>query len=610
MKARLNFLIRYFLFWITYFLIFRLVFLIYQFHFLSGITFHDYLLIFIRGMWMDASLAGYALLLSSILIAVLFWSSSKIHKIVFRTVTLVLLTIFSIVTLSDLELYRNWGYRIDATPLLYLKTPKEAMASVPTWQIIVFIALLAGVVYLLFMAYRKLVEHAFNGMEKGKWWYVPVYVFVASVMIIPIRGGFGIAPMNPGKVYFSNKVFCNHAALNPVWNMMYSASKSGVMNKRYDLPIDKDKENRLFAKIMESDSTIHYLNTSRPNVLLILMESFTAKLIGSLGGIPGVTPNIDSLSKEGILFTRMYSTGDRSDKGIIGVLAGFPAQPTQSIIKYPTKSRKLSTVSGELADSGYSTTFYYGGDPDFANIRSFLYHAKFKRIVTEDNFPVEYRNSKWGVHDSYVFDYLLHDIDTAKGPFFKMYFTLSSHEPFETTMKQKFPGNDELHKYMSSVYYTDSCIGNFIRQARKRDWYKNTLIILIADHGHREPYNEPNYVVRRFHIPMLWLGGALNANGVNIDRTSSQTDLASTLLNQLNLSDSAFVLSQNILSKSRYPFAYFAFSEGYGFVTDADSVVYDLVRKAYIQKSGVTADSTAEMSRAFFNKYQDIFLGL
>ncbi|HPD96556.1 MAG TPA: LTA synthase family protein, partial [Tenuifilaceae bacterium] len=177
MKARLNFLIRYFLFWITYFLIFRLVFLIYQFHFLSGITFHDYLLIFIRGMWMDASLAGYALLLSSILIAVLFWSSSKIHKIVFRTVTLVLLTIFSIVTLSDLELYRNWGYRIDATPLLYLKTPKEAMASVPTWQIIVFIALLAGVVYLLFMAYRKLVERAFNGLEKGKWWYVPVYVF-------------------------------------------------------------------------------------------------------------------------------------------------------------------------------------------------------------------------------------------------------------------------------------------------------------------------------------------------------------------------------------------------------------------------------------------------
>jgi phosphoglycerol transferase MdoB-like AlkP superfamily enzyme len=361
---------------------------------------------------------------------------------------------------------------------------------------------------------------------------------------------------------------------------------------------------------MHTDSVIHVLNTPKPNIIIILLESFGAKLVEPLGGLPEVTPNLNKLCGEGLLFKRTVASGDRSDKGIIAVLAGFPAQPTQSVIKYPTKSRKLATISGVLRDHGYNNTFYYGGDPDFANIRSFLFQAKFQRLVTQDDFPRSYRNSKWGVHDEHVFNYLLNDLDTAKGPFFKMFFTLSSHEPFEIPAERKFKGNNELEQYLSSVYYTDSCLGDFMRKARTKDWYKNTLIILIADHAHRQPGNHPNHEPLKYGIPMVWLGGALAQKPMVIDSTCSQIDLAATLLSQLNLPHPQFPLSKNILSNKFTPFALFAFNEGFGFINQTDTIVYDLVGQKYLHEKGANLEQTKTDAWAFFNAYQEVFNGL
>ncbi|MBC7125188.1 MAG: sulfatase-like hydrolase/transferase [Bacteroidales bacterium] len=610
MRKHLSFSLRYFVFWVILFATYRIAFLIYQFENLKSVKFNEFINIFIRGAWMDSSLAGYILLLTFLLLAIFFWVSPKSITRMYNALTILLLLVVNTVIISDMELYRNWGYRIDATPLLYLKTPKEAMASLKTYMLILFIILIGATVYFTYRAYKKWVCKPLNEATPLKLWHIPITLFIAVTMIIPIRGGFGIAPMNPGKVYFSLNNFCNHAALNPVWNMMYSISKSGVMNKVYPIKINKDIAEERFNEMIKTDSTIHVLNTQKPNVLIILLESFGAKLVEPLGGLPGVTPNLNKLCSEGLLFKRTVASGDRSDKGIIAVLAGFPAQPTQSVIKYPTKSRKLATISGVLHDNGYKNTFYYGGDPDFANIRSFLYHAKFQRLVTQDDFPKSYRNSKWGVHDEHVFNYLLNDLDTAKGPFFKIFFTLSSHEPFEIPSKRKFKGNNELEQYLSSVYYTDSCLGDFISKARTKEWYKNTLIILIADHGHRQPGNHPNHEPLKYGIPMVWLGGALEQKPMVIDSTCSQIDLAATLLSQLNLPHTQFPLSKNILSNKVTPFALFAFNEGFGFINQTDTIVYDLVGQKYLHEKGTNLVQTKTDAWAFFNAYQEVFNGL
>jgi len=610
MKKHLSFSLRYFVFWIILFATYRLAFIVYQFENLESLKFNELVNIFIRGAWMDTSLAGYILLLTFLLLALFFWVYPRTLSKIISALTAMLLLVINTVAISDMELYRNWGFRIDATPLLYLKTPKEAMASVKTPLLILFIALLAVITFLTHLACLKWVAKGFEQAKPLKWWHSPIMLFIAATMIIPIRGGFGIAPMNPGKVYFSQNNFCNHAALNPVWNMMYSISKSSTMNKTYKVEIEKDIAQQRFTELMHTDSVIHVLNNPKPNIIIILLESFGGKLVEPLGGLPEVTPNLNKLCGEGLLFKKTFASGDRSDKGIIAVLAGFPAQPTQSVIKYPTKSRKLATISGVLHDHGYNNTFYYGGDPDFANIRLFLFQAKFQRLVTQDDFPRSYRNSKWGVHDEHVFNYLLNDLDTAKGPFFKMFFTLSSHEPFEIPTERKFKGNNELKQYLSSVYYTDSCLGDFISKARTKDWYKNTLIILIADHGHRQPGNHPNHEPLKYGIPMVWLGGALTQKPMVIDNTCSQIDLAATLLAQLNLPHDQFTLSKNILASKVTPFAYFAFNEGFGYVNQTDTIVYDLVGQKYLHEKGVNLEQTKTDAWTFFKAYQEVFSNL
>lgn len=613
MKQRFYFLAKYSIFWLVYFAFARLLFMIYEFNLSLHTQAADWCGIFIRGAWMDISLIGYILLLSGLILTILFYSNGKWIKSIFKYYTIILLSLFTFIIVSDIELYRNWGFRIDATPILYLKTPGEAFASVKPLLIILLSILAVIIVIAFFFFYQKWVTKKLVPSEKGKWWYIPVFLFFSALMIIPIRGNFGIAPMNPGKVYFSQNMYSNHATLNCVWNMMYSMSMSSSMDKKYPDYIDKVKAKTISAELMvDKGASLKVLNTDRPNVVIILLESFSAKMVGSVGGLPDITPNLNRLSKQGILFSHLYASGDRSDKGIIATVSGFPAQSTQSIIKYPLKSQKLPTISSVFDSLGYKTTFYYGGNPDFANIRSYLYSSKFRKIVTQDDFPKSYRNSKWGVHDEYVFKRLMADCDSAKGHFFKMYFTLTSHEPFElpSPSKPKFKGNEEQTKFLSSVYYTDSCLNAFLNEARTKDWYKNTLFILIADHGHRYPGNDPVFAVNHFKIPMLWLGGALGKDSVNIKTTGSQIDLATTLLNQFGLKTSKFKFSKNLLSDGYKPFAYFAFNNGLGFVTDSTVVVFDHTSRKFITREGKDIEKVTDEAFSFFSYYQDIFLGL
>ncbi len=611
MSTRFNFLIRYFLFWLIYFLFARIFFMAYQFQQTIDVSIGDWVGILVRGLWMDTSLAGYILLLTGLIIVLLNFTSNSLFRGTIYATTALLLGILTLIVVADAELYRNWGYRIDATPLLYLKTPEEAAASVKTYMIIILLAVSVLIFIGFFYFFKKIILPKHTVIEKGKWWFLPVFLFFSALMIIPIRGGFGIAPMNTGKVYFSQNVFSNHAALNATWNMMYSISKSKAMYKKYPDYIEKEKAQSIFHELMKSDQeSVRVLNTTRPNIVILLLESFSSKLIEPLGGKPGITPNFNRLCQEGILFSRLIASGDRSDKGIIAVVSGFPAQSTQSIIKYPLKSQKLPTISGILNDSGYHTAFYYGGDPDFANIRSYLFSAKFRRIITQDDFPRAFRNSKWGVHDEFVFNRLLADIDSAKTPFLKMFFTLTSHEPFDIPTRPRFKGNSEDIAYSNSAYYADSCLGDFINKARTREWYKNTLFILIADHGTRLLGNQRNYEVERYNIPMLWIGGALAADSIKINSTGSQIDLAATMLTQMGIPTDKFLFSKDLLRLKAKGFAYYAFNDGFGFLTDSSKVIFDHISKKYISIDGINVELTKDKANAFFSVYQDVFLGL
>ncbi|MDP4227454.1 MAG: sulfatase-like hydrolase/transferase [Bacteroidota bacterium] len=488
MKKRLLFFSYYILFWLSFFIITRLLFLLVYHNLSFQLSMKEWFFIFEHGFKMDLSAIGYILLMPGLATVLTSNFKGNVLKKTINIYTAVILGITSFIVIVDLELYKYWGFRLDSSPLLYINTPKDMMASVPVW-IYVRQILIGVIIYCIFyFSYKKWLFNRLENLEAGKWQAAGLFLFLTAALIIPIRGGFGIAPMNVGTAYFSENLFENHASINVVWNAGYSLANLNSVDKSYDYLKPEESEQLFHSLDQRQEGEVQKVfNQKNPNIVLVIVESFTSKLIEPLGGRQGVTPQFNQLLKEGILFDHLYASGDRSDKGIVALLSGFPALPNSSIIKFAQKTQQLPYLTKDLKKIGYNTAFYYGGDVDFANLRSYLTLAGFDKIVCKDSFPPSTYNSKWGVHDHIVFNKLFNDISQSKGPFFKTYFTLSNHDPFDVPMKTVFAGKDDDNKFLNSAYYTDQCIGNFVRRAKKAPWWKNTVIIFVADHGSPRP---------------------------------------------------------------------------------------------------------------------------
>jgi len=497
---------------------------------------------------------------------------------------------------------------MDYTPMLYLKTPEEALASVSTLKIIMFLLTIILIVSFFIYFYNRLINRLFSNFERIRYWLPGILFFMVlwGALIIPIRGGFGVAPINAGAVYFSEKMFLNHTAINAVWNVGCSAFAQNPVKNPYefgDLSIAKSVVDTLTVKNGISEKI---LNTSRPDIMIIVLESFSGYLIGPLGGDSTVTPNVNRYIKEGILFSGFFASGTRTDKAMPAILDGYPAQPAQSIIKEPKKSQSLPSLVKILIENGYNSAFWYGGEINFANFNSFVIGSGFTSIITRNNFNPENYNSKWGVHDHILFKALEDSMKAVKEPFFKVVLTLSSHEPFDVPMEPVFKGSDVVTEYKNAVYYADKSLGSFLDWAKSTDWWKNTLIIMVADHAARITNDMPNYGQNVFKIPMLWIGGAVSKRGLRIEKLGSQVDIPITLLNQLGLTGN-FPFSKDLLSNYSKSFAFYTYNEGFGFITDSSAVSFDLKSKTPVLTEGKDPESAERKGKAYlqvlFNDY-------
>ena len=595
MLQRLLSIAKYYLFWIAFFVVIRLFFVIYNIRLTSGLNFGTVLGTFGHGLKLDLSMGGYLVGVMLLVMMLTFWCKGSVTAAIANPVAICFIVIFSLIGICDCELYRNWGFRMDCTVLAYLKTPKEAAASTPIWLTALFMVWIAAFAWGCIKIYIKLIGKPLRQLEPARWYTLPVLMFVSALCVIPIRGGVGIAPIRTGTVYFSSHPYANHAAVNVQWN--FCNSLRYINNARTPNFMPQAKADSLTAQMLKSgNERVNLLKTNRPNILIMVMESFTAKAVGCVGGMLGVTPNLDSLARTGVLFSNCYANGDRSDKGLICILSGYPAQPTTSIVKLTEKAQKLPHLSQKLHAEGYQSSFYYGGDIDFANLKSYFITGNYGRTVTMDEFSRRDMNSKWGAHDHVVLNRWHSDICAMQSPFFSALFTLSSHEPFEVPHTSQFTGSDEESLFLNSVHYTDSCIGDFVRRASAEPWWDSTLIILIADHGSRHPGNSPIHVPEKFHIPMIWLGGALDTTGIIVDKYMNQCDLPLLLCNQLEVDGGDFTFSKDVLTGSP-EFAIYAYNNGYGFVTENEQFTYDL-ESSKLSDSEV-CDSIVMQSQAF-----------
>lgn len=582
------------------------MFLVYHHSLTHELTFTEIFKVFIYGLRMDFSFTSYICLLPFLLFFIKFIATKFNPNKIIEIYTVIVIILLSFITTADLELYSAWGYRMDATPLQYLKSPKEMGGSVSSAPLLLLLLIFVSLAFFFIWIYKKnkTIFHIYKKRVS-----LPDVIFSFFILIflfVPIRGGIQKIPMNQSDVYFSQKLFADHAALNLPWNLTHSILNKNSNENPFEYFSDEKAKELVDSLYNTGPVKIpSVLSVKKPNIIFIIMESYTAKLVGCLGGEPGVTPNLDKIASEGLLFTNIYAAGDRSEKGQVAILSGYPNQAITSIIKTPTKTQNLPAINKSLEKEGYHSSYTYGGELEFANIKSYLVNAGFQELVSKYSFSTSERTTSWGVHDHIVLNRFYNDIKTEHQPFFATIFTLSSHEPYDVPMAPHFKGDDETTLFKNSFYYTDSAVGNFIEKIKKETWWQNTLVVIVADHGHPLPGHDPNDRPSKFHIPLIFTGGALKLKGI-VKNIGSQTDIVTTVLHQLDIPANNFKWGKDLLDSSAWQFAFYSFNNGFGFVTLSGTVTIDNVSKKEIYKDTGVDSSSIIFGKAYMQQsYQD-----
>lgn len=613
MLARIKFLFLYWLIWILFFELCRVGFLLYNFQYTRSFSTSLILHAFSYGVKMDASMASYIILpVCLFLLAGFIWKGFYKPSLYIFYTGIILLPMLGVV-FGDLPVYRIWGNRLDATALKYLASPKEAWASVSNLPIFWLVVGFLIVYWIIFTSWRKFIranENAIASAEK-KWAQLILLVVFICIQIIPLRGGLQQSPLNQSSVYFSTHNYINLATLNAPWNFMYSLNQHSGSTANPFIYLDSTQAKKIKDSLLiqagATNQLIDLTKTNKPNVIVVVWESFIEKATHlSKKGIE-VTPYFNQLKKEGVYFPNIYCSGDRTDKGIVAVLSGYPAQPTTSIIKIPTKAATLPTLPKLYHDQQYQTSFYYGGELEFANMKSYLLGSGFQQFTSKSDFDKKDQNSKWGAHDQVVKDRILNDLAKTNTPFFTTWLTLSSHEPFETPVKTVIEGKDDESMFFNSLHYTDSVLYAFVQACKQQPWWNNTVMIITADHGHRLP--QTGRQADDFKIPLLWLGGALTKTGINIAKTGSQIDIAAMLAGQTGIAGTPFTWSKDLLKENTGAWAYFTVYNLFGFVQPDRYYIFDNISRQIIEKKGNISQEDLNKGKAFeqlsFQDYLD-----
>ena len=501
---------------------------------------------------------------------------------------------FSLAFVYDTCLYPYWHFKLDALCLQYLETPSEAMASVSTGYILLLLLALIVVAVIISLAYIYVVP--VYRLKKGHWWESFLFVLLIPVMVIAIRGGLDESTTNIGQVYYSQNQFLNHSAVNPVFSFLASFEKTASYVPNYQFMDDDECEammQGLYPTTSENPDTL--LTTQRPNVVVILMESCGGVFTQDIGGKKEVMPNLNRLESEGVYFSRFYANSYRTDRGTLCTWSGYPSFPRSSVMKMPAKTRLLPGIAGSMLREGYTTSYLYGGDINFTNMRGYLVNIGFEDLYWKTDYTLEEQETaEWGVRDDITFKTLSQMVEQKsqqEKPFLIGYSTLSSHEPWDVPTHRL---DDEI---LNAFNYLDECIGNFISEMKKSPAWDNLLIILLPDHGYSYGEVGEEHPMHD-HVPMLWLGGAVKEPR-RITQICNQTDLPATLLGQLGIDHQDYHFSRDVLSKNyTYPFATHTYNNGISMVDSTGFAVLDLNANMIVTDQSTDAQALIKKGKA------------
>ena len=572
MRERLKYLLIMFLMLLTVFVTQKPLFMLYNLDVATNVGIGDYFMVMFHGLQLDITVTSYCMVLPTIVVLLSFFKKVPVRKILVAYY-FILMLIIATIFVADAVLYHFWGFKLNSSVFMYTDRPGDALASVSFWFVIFRVLLIFVFAKLYSWLCYKLTPKFFVRNPKYRI-SAMILIPVLGLYFLGIRGGIDESTANVSDVYFSDNQFLNHAAVNPTFNMLYTLTKSKDFSKEFNFYGDEERETLtkgLFTT--ESVDTDTLLRTRRPNVLIVIWEGCPGAFVEAVGGEPDVTPNLNRLANEGIVFSNCYANSYRTDRGVLCTLSGWLGMPTASLMKMTDKSSNLPAIAESLGTYGYKCDFWYGGDVGFTNMNSYLYESGYKTVRGDMYFSAEDRNySKWGVPDHVVLDSVANNIINRKdidGRWMTTVLTLSSHEPWEVPYQRL----DE--KKRNSMAYTDDCMGKFVERLKQSPVWNDLLVVVLSDHGIKSNQKQQNSDYEVAHIPMVWIGGAIKEHRV-VSSIMAQSDMAATLLGQLDIPHDDFIFSRDVMSKTyQCPSAFHTFDNGMTIIDSLGVVTYD-----------------------------------
>lgn len=581
---------------------------------------------------LDLSMAAYL-----IAVPILLWflgllvgnRSFPVFSKIITSFNVLLISILVLVFGSNVFIYEEWHTLLNNRALEYLSTPRALLDSMSLPFKIVSVGLYVFFVWLMWRLNRLVLGKSIYPENTSRWGILALPIH-AGLLVIALRGGLGVMPINESAVYFSSHLFDNHAATNSAWNLFHSLIETRSTQNHYIFMDEKEAEQRAGYLLGDCSTLIdtgwdlfeNQDSSRHTNLVFLILESHTAEIVEELGGEAGVCPTLSRLIRGGILFENIYSSGYRTDQGLVSILAGYPAQPDQSIVLLSDKAAKLNSISKILKERGYSTAFFYGGELTFANIGQWLTNQRFEKVFSEKNFARAEKTQRWGVDDHTLLQRTALEINKLKEPFFATAMTLSLHPPYDVPFQSRWKGHAEREKFLNSAAFADHAIGEFFKTVERQPWYANTLFVLVADHGSGNPNQVGLDNPRSRRIPLILFGQSLSEKwrGKRLSVFGNHHDIPATILSMWKIRHPDLRWSRNLWNieafagKSPAPqtekinFAFYTNENGLGWATPQGKGAYQFKSKDWHVWEGHVDSSSQADAKAYLQVLYDDFL--
>ncbi len=549
----------------------------------------DYWKVFTIGIRFDFIMLSYLAVLPAVLITFLPDSILKYFNKFLNLYFILFLFLFFFMELSTLNFINEYDTRPNRLFLDYLIYPKEVLGTlVKSYLPSMIITTILAIVSLFFaFKYGKKLFYSVTSSYKSKLILFPV---VAFFLFLGARSSLTtLRPINGSNAIFSSDQMTNSLGLNSLYTVVYAAytlTNEGNTDK-YGKMDEFEAYNRVkkYMDVTEFiDDEVPFLHLIKPdsvvpkyNVVIFLQESLGAEYVGCLGGLP-LTPEFDKLSKEGLLFTNLFSSGTRSVRGIESVVTGFLPNPAESVVKLSNSQQNFYTLAEAFGKQNYNTSFIYGGMSNFDNMASFFNGNGFQNIIDETDFDDDGQKHAfkgvWGYSDEDL-AIKANEYFTSLGdkPFFSLMFSSSNHKPFEFPDGRIKLHDKEKNTVNNAMKYADYSIGKFFELAKKEKYFKNTIFVVIADHNTRT-FGKALVPIHKFHIPALIIAPNIK-NGMTYDKLASQIDIPSTVLALSGITTKSPMPGRNLMTlpantKGR---TIMMFNETYAFKVDNDVII-------------------------------------